>query len=196
MIPRVAYAALGTAFWMTAYDKNKDSPKLDVDRVDSSKTFVYTSILAMTAIGVLLDIACLRYKSLRRWIFHSECIYTIFYMMVPWDFGDFETIFITIYCLLGFILLSSKMHVDIILVALTMLCIQFGSQLWVSSQELTYVLAAQKITNTVFLCLVMTIFAVCVTYIAILKGRLANVMRENIGLLDKMTEGLMVLSNK
>ena len=142
MIPRVLYAALGTAFWMTAYDKNKDNPKLDADRVVSSKTFVYTCIIAMTAIGVFLDIACLRYKNLRRWILHHELVYTIFYMMVPWDFGDFETYFIAIYCLLLFILLSSKMHVDIILVALTMLCIQFGSQLWVSSQELTYVLAA------------------------------------------------------
>ena len=51
-------------------------------------------------------------------------------------------------------------------------------------------------TNTVFISLVMTILAVCVTYIAILKGRLANVMRENIRLLDKMTEGLMVLSEE
>ena len=40
----------------------------------------------------------------------------------------------------------------------------------------------------------MIMMATTVTYIAVLKGRLANLVHENVGLLNKMNEGLIVLS--
>ena len=125
MLPRIIYPTLGIAYWMKAYDKIEDSPdtKLDVDRVESSKTFVYTSLIVWTVIGVVLDIVCVRCRSLARWIAPHEMVYTIVYFMVPWDYGDFEIYFTTIYLVIGFILLSSKMHVDAILMFITMLCI-------------------------------------------------------------------------
>ena len=80
-----------------------------------------------TVIGLLLDIASLRHRSLARWIMPHELVYTIVYMMVPWDYGDFQIYFTAIYVFLNFIVLSSKMNVDAILAGMTILCVQFGS---------------------------------------------------------------------
>ena len=55
-------------------------------------------------------------------------------------------------------------------------------------------LALNKILNTMFTTGVMISMATLVTYIAVLKSRLANLVHENVGLLDKMNEGLIVLS--
>ena len=40
----------------------------------------------------------------------------------------------------------------------------------------------------------MVLLATLVTYVAVLRGNLANLMSENIKLLDKMNEGIIVLS--
>ena len=150
----------------------------------------------MTAIGVVLDIASLRRRSLARWIMPHELVYTIVYMMVPWDYGDFEIYFTAIYMILNFILMSSKMHVDVILACITLLCVLFGSQPWISTKEMTIVLAVNKIINTIIMTGLLILIATMVTYIAVLKGRLANLVHENIGLLDEMNEGLIVLSKE
>lgn len=61
-------------------------------------------------------------------------------------------------------------------------------------QELTIEMLIAKILNALIATIMMIIISMLVTYIAVLKGRLAKLMHENVGLMDKMNEGLMVLS--
>ena len=194
MLPRAIYPIFGVAYWQKTYEDYEDNSKLDADRVASSKTFVYMSLYILTVIGVILDIACLRRRSLSRWILPYELVYYVPYMMCPWDFGDFETSIHFIYSCINFIVLSSKMNMDAPLAGVFMLVTQFGSMQWISSQHLTVTVAVGRVVNALFGTAIMVLLATIVTYIAVLRGNLANLMSENIKLLDKMNEGMMVLS--
>lgn len=59
---------------------------------------------------------------------------------------------------------------------------------------MTGVMIAAQILNALVAAIMMIIVSMLVTYIAVLKGRLAKLMHENVGLMNKMNEGLMVLS--
>ena len=133
MLLRAINPVFGIAYWQKSYEDYEDNPKLDAERVASSKTFVYMCLYVLTAIGLILDIACFRRRSLSRWILPYELIYYVPYMMCPWDFGDFETFIQFVFSIINFIMLSSKMNVDAPLAGVFILITQFGSMQWVSS---------------------------------------------------------------
>ena len=54
--------------------------------------------------------------------------------------------------------------------------------------------AVSRIFNAVIATALMVLLATVVTYVAVLRGNLANLMSENIKLLDRMSEGILVLS--
>ena len=121
MIPRAIYPVFGIAYWQKSYENYEDNPKLDAERVASTKSFVFMSLYVLTAIGVILDIACLRRRSLSRWILPYELVYYVLYTMCPWGFGDFETGIHFLFSVINFILLSSKMNMDAPLAGVFML---------------------------------------------------------------------------
>ena len=51
-----------------------------------------------------------------------------------------------------------------------------------------------KILNALFCFTILTIISMLVTYIAMLRSKMNQLMKENLNLLDKMHEGLVVLS--
>lgn len=89
MLWRVLYALLGVAYWQKSYEDYLNNPKLDPDKVAQTETFVKVSLSVITVIGVLLDIACWRYRKLARLIIVFELVYLPFYALCPYDYGDF-----------------------------------------------------------------------------------------------------------
>ena len=86
------------------------------------------------------------------------------------------------------------MNMDAPLAGVFMLITQFGSMQWISSQQLTVTVAVVRVWNALFGTAIMVLLATLVTYVAVLRGNLANLMNENIKLFDKMSEGMIVLS--
>lgn len=63
-------------------------------------------------------------------------------------------------------------------------------------EEYTFRDFSGAILQAISIFLIGTILGMCITYIAILKGRIVQLMAENVKLLDKMHEGLVVLQKE
>ena len=55
-LSRVLYPIFGIAHWQRAYKNRHKNPDIDQERVDFLEPYVKGAIIAMVAIGVLLDI--------------------------------------------------------------------------------------------------------------------------------------------
>lgn len=55
-------------------------------------------------------------------------------------------------------------------------------------------LVQHKVVNTIFIFLVLTLFAMTATYIIRIRAKLAFLIRENFNLLNSMEEGLIISS--
>ena len=58
----------------------------------------------------------------------------------------------------------------------------------------SFAMVFTKILNALFCFTILTIISMLVTYIAMLRSKMNQLMKENLNLLDKMHEGLVVLS--
>ena len=74
------------------------------------------------------------------------------------------------------------------------------TQLWqgpvLFNEEFNFFGVLSKLFNVASLLLFITLLGMLVTYIAQIKGKMNQLMIENLNLLDKMHEGLIVVSEK
>ena len=82
---------------------------------------------------------------------------------------------------------------NIVASILTFMFIQFGSNPLVNDEYWSESIGL-KMTYTIALFVVLTLISMVVNYIAQLKGKMNKLIVENLNLLDKMHEGLIVIS--
>ncbi len=75
-----------------------------------------------------------------------------------------------------------------------MLVCLFGPINYISVEPLRPGKIAMIIFTGMFGTTIMVILAMLSTYVAVLRGRITNLMTENVNLFDKMSEGLIVLA--
>ena len=83
---------------------------------------------------------------------------------------------------------------NIIACVMTMLVLSFGQFSFVFDSEWTVSEISGKLFNSLFCFVFITIIAMLFTYVAMIRGKMSNLILENLNLLDKMHEGLIVLS--
>ena len=77
---------------------------------------------------------------------------------------------------------------------LTMLIMQFSQFPFLHNEEWSFSMIFGKLFNAFFCFAILTILSMLVTYIAMIRGKMNKLIVENLNLLDKMHEGLIVLS--
>lgn len=135
MLWRVFYALLGMSYWQISYEKYKDNPKLDPEKVIQTETFVRVSLSVLTVLGVILDLACWRNRKLARYVMVYEAIYLPFYCLCPFDYGGFQAPILLFNVFFNFIMMSSHVHVDAIMSGLCYAVSAFGSQNFLVTAE-------------------------------------------------------------
>ena len=75
-----------------------------------------------------------------------------------------------------------------------MMIMQFSQFPFLYNEEWSFSMIFGKMLNGLFCFAILTILSMIVTYIAMIRGRMSKLIVENLNLLDKMHEGLIVLS--
>ena len=83
---------------------------------------------------------------------------------------------------------------NIIACILTMLVIQLTQFPFLYGEEWTVFLVFEKLFNIFFCFAILTILAMTITYIAMIRGQMSNLILQSLNMFDKMHEGLLVLS--
>ena len=115
---------------------------------------------------------------------------------VPYDYGSLAN-FVHFVTYLGqFIAYASDMPLNIITATLVYLVTQLWQGPILFNEELNFFGVLSKLFNVVSLLIFITLIGMLVTYIAHIKGKMNQLMVENLNLLDRMHEGLIVVSEK
>ena len=195
MALRVIYAIFGVAFWQKGYGDYKENEKFDVEFVANTEKFVKATIITLIPIGILLDILVWRYRRYASLLYIYEMLSLIVHSFVPFDGGDFASVILLGIISFAFLTLSRMNRSDILISVLTMIVIEFLVYPRVLQEEkFTAGGIVNIVLNILYLVAMLTVLSMIVTYIAQIKGKMSVLMVENLNFLDRMHEGLIVLS--
>ena len=97
---------------------------------------------------------------------------------------------------LNFIMYSNGSVGNIIGCTVTSLVIELACQPFILSEDFKFETLSGAILNAITGFIISTVLCMLDTYIAYLKARIVKLMIENLNLLDKMHEGLIVVSKE
>ena len=95
-----------------------------------------------------------------------------------------------------FVAFSSNLGVDIIFASVTQLIVELVTIPAVYNETLTLTLVMRSMINVFVVFVICTMLSALLTYIAMIKAKLSGLMLQNLGLLDGMHEGLLIISKK
>ena len=192
-IGRVIYPIFDNSFWQNGYRDYKENETINQEFIEESEDVIKFLIIVFIVLGLLLDVVCWRYRHLSSSIFYFELISLTVQSFIPWDFGDFRAA-ITLITIGGtWIMYANGSRGNIVAsVFCTLFQTLFCHQM-ILKEEFAFGIVSGAILNAITIFIIGTILAMCITYIAFLKGRIVQLMVENLNLLDKMHEGLVVV---
>ena len=85
---------------------------------------------------------------------------------------------------------------NIILLTLTFIVIEFFTFRLLYEDVWTLTVISEKILNCVVIFIYCTMLGMIVTYVAQIRGKMSTLMIENLNLLNKMHEGLIVIAEE
>lgn len=113
---------------------------------------------------------------------------------MPLNFGDFQELLIVLIFQYLYAVMGANTKGHAVACILTHAFCVFGTLPRLYKEELTAGTIYFKLMNLVCLAIAITIFSAITTYIARIEGTLKRLMLQNLGLLDGMYEGIIVLS--
>ena len=194
MFTRIFYPLLGIAYWQKGYrdlDANQDVDKEFARKIE---TPLKTLIMAMVVIGVVIDIVTWRCRTFAKWIIFYECVSLCIQSLVPFRFGDFTSLINVFSVTFTFVLDASELGKSTMICTATILLIEIGLMpMLYTSMEHSVSQFLSGLLDGVLCFSLLTIMSMLGTYVALLRGRMDRIMTENLGLLNRMYEGLIVL---
>ena len=148
--------------------------------------------------GFILDLLSCYRALISRFLYHFELVFLLVQGAIPYDYGDFTLEIISVYTILLFVVFSSKEAGRITAnILLTMICLTIVFHL-----EIPLLSTEKWKTNKFILysgALVLNFIALtCVSMISTNRRKrftqIKDVIVDNLSLIDKMHEGLIVLS--
>jgi len=150
----------------------------------------------MILLGLVLSIVVWKRRQYGGWLLYYWLAYMFISGFVPYNYGQLSS-FIHFVTYLGqFIAYASDMPPNIITATIVYLLTQLWQGPILFNEELNLFGVLSKLFNVVSFLLFITLLGMLVTYIALIKGKMNQLMIENLNLLDKMHEGLIVVSEK
>ena len=126
MCTRILYPFLGIAYWQKGYrdlDENQDVDKVFARKIETPLKMI---IIAMIVIGVVIDIVAWRCRTFAKWIIYYEAVSLSIQALVPFRFGDFESLITTFTLLFTFVLDACQLGKSTIICTATILLIEIG----------------------------------------------------------------------
>ena len=86
---RVLLFAAGCAAWQRGLSQaNRESVEHNADLVDDFEIIVRYGLIILTFIGLILDMACIKWLRLAHTLFYLELAYSALMAMVPYEYGQ------------------------------------------------------------------------------------------------------------
>lgn len=116
---------------------------------------------------------------------------------VPYDFGDHQNFTSLVTFIGSYFAYACDFPPQIAVATISYFVLQMVQIPIVYNEELNFAVIAGKVWNSIALFLICTVvISMVVTYIAQIKGQMSQLMKENLNLLNKMNEGLIVVKEK
>ena len=115
---------------------------------------------------------------------------------MPLNYGDMANLTLLMGMLWLIVLHGCSMGHNCIASTLALTFIQLGTQAIVNNENINIPFVIGKLLNSLFLFLILSIVGMVVTYIAQIRGKMSRLLIENLNLLNKMHEGIIVVSEK
>ena len=150
----------------------------------------------MIGIGVLLDFIVWKWRKRANLILYYELISLIIQCFVPFDYGDFDQLVLFITSLFVYMSGACNTGQSVILTLASLLWIEYINIPLIYDLENQWTFGRQAaIINILFTLFVfLTTVSMLIAYIARIRGKLKYQAIENVNLLNRMHEGLIVLS--
>ena len=145
---------------------------------------------------MILSVACWRYHFLRKWIYYFELVALLLYSLLPLDVGNAEQIISLFYNCFIFVAFSSNLGVDIVAAIVIQFLVQFVTLPINEIGSLASTKVVYGLLNVLVVFTICTLLHALITYTATIEARLSELIVENLGLLDGMHEGIIVISGK
>lgn len=169
---------------------------MDQEFVELTMPYVKVLIIALLPIGLILDLLTWRRRKIGNLIVYYEVLSNLVQAFVPFDFGNFELLVILQTYLMVYLICVCKTGQSVIActvgIAVTEFCISplmynYEGGMW----SIGRLLSILQIVLVAFIFL--TGVAQIITYIVRIHGKMAYLILENLNLLNKMHEGLIVV---
>ena len=168
--------------------------ELNRDFVEKSEPVIKMILIALIPIGVLLDIIIWRRRQFANWLLYYELVSILLQGFVPFNFGDFQLIMLLMLMIQTFITVACDLSPNVICCTIVCLIMMFGQFPIMYNEIWSISMVVGKILNALFLFIILTILSMLVTYIAQIRSKVNRLIVENLNLLDRMHEGVIVLS--
>ena len=113
---RVYYLLFYISPWQKVYDTLDKRDYINRENVEALRPFVEISLLGMTILGVIIDIAAFKYRKLANVLIYYEIVMNIIHALIPYNYGDFEQPFLLAKIVITLISYSCDPRFDIFVV--------------------------------------------------------------------------------
>ena len=187
---------MGTSYWQKAYEERENIENLNQEFVEKTEDIVTAMMWIMIVLGVILDLLICKFSSLNKIIIYFELIMTIIYSMVPFEYGGVANIGNVLNTIMTAYAYSNHTRRNFVAVLLTTAIIQFNILPILYNIEINAIFFLVRFLDVFIVFIFCYFFRMFLVYIAILRGDKDQLMIENMKLIDKMHEGIIVVSEK
>lgn len=194
---RVLYAVLGISSWQIAYKEKDSIENLNTEFVDKSQSIIKAGIILLLILEIQVNILIWRKRRYAFLLLYFNMFHLLWVGFVPYDYGDLQSFTALVTYIGSYFAYACDFPPQIVVTSISYLILQLFQIPLVYNEELTFAVIAGKVWNAFTVFIVCTVvISMVVTYIAQLKGKMSKLMKENLNLLNKMNEGLIVVSEK
>ena len=186
---------MGIAYWQEAFKEYKTVPKVKIDAVEASETYVKGFVIAVVCIASVLDILACKYKWLRGWLIYVEMMMMIVHSFVPYNNGTMTILFDIYWITYLMFWQSVDVGPNAIVATLTSFIVFFVTRPYMFEDELTLSACFNKTVAVLTVFVMSSIFGMFITYTSQIRLKLSTYHNSNLSLLNRMQEGLVVLTD-
>ena len=172
-----------------------DNLEVDEKLLELIMSPIKTAIIVCIAVGVLIDIATFFYRPFASWVVYFEAVYLLLHGFVPYDYGQFQSFVLLMQMIVMFTVSACKLGSSSIICFVTLIILEVVMlPMLYKEQSLTAELVLKRLAIAFICFVILSIYSMVGAYIAQLRVKVSKITLENLGLLDRMYEGLLVLN--
>ena len=158
------------------------------------KPIVGTLSISLIVIGVMLHLICWRHKNLAWMILYFECIWQVVYNLVPTNLVFFSNTNRILNMAIILIMTGNNRVSDIFPCAISTVLQDALCKPLITLDGFTSEILTATVINLIGCIIICILNNMVLTYIARLLRRIAQLLEENLKLLDKIQEGVIIVT--